>query len=207
MDVMSAAIVYGVSFGRTVWGLLTRPYETYRRIAGHGKLGELIFVVALLVIYFALASAVKVTAFRPFLLTRQFIVLLMGAVSSISISVGSLWVAGRLFGGKPKLEVVLLAWAYTLIPTVSWFMTTSILYVLLPPPRTTSALGILFSLLFLVFSATLLWWKVTLAYLTLRFGLKFDFAKSVGVALFCAPILFGWSYLLYKAGIFKVPFL
>lgn len=207
MDLLSTLVVDGVAFGRTVIGLMSRPYETYRRIVAHGRVGEIWYLGALLAIYFALASVVKVAAFRPFLFTRQFVLLGVGVASGVAISVVCMWIAGKLLGAKPQLSTLLLAWSYTLIPTVSWFFVTSLLYVLLPPPRTTSAAGIVFSLLFLVFSATLLWWKVTLSYLVLRFCFKFDLGKSIMVALLCAPVLALWSVAMYGAGIFKVPFL
>lgn len=207
MDTLSALIMYAIAFGRTTVGIMTRPYETYRRIVSHGKRGELIFVAALLGVYFALASVVRVAAFRPFLLTQEFMALFAGAISGALVSTLGIMAAGRLLRVAVSFDRVLIAWSYTLIPTAVWFLSTSFLYVLLPPPRTTSALGILFSLLFLAFSATLLWWKVTLSYLTLRFALKLDLGKSIVVAVLCAPILATWAIIMYKTGIFKVPFL
>jgi len=207
MDILSALIVDAVAFGRTVIGIMTRPYETYRRISSKGKPGELLYIFVVLGVYFALASLVKVAAFRPFLLTQQFVVLFAGALSGAVVSTGSIFIAGRLFGVRVAVIPLLVAWSYTLIPTVVWFFATSLLYVLLPPPRTTSVPGILFSLLFLAFSATLLGWKVTLSYLTLRFSLRLNFGKSMLVAVVCAPVVAAWAYVMYKTGIFKVPFL
>ncbi len=207
MDTFSGLIIDGVTFGRTCIGLAVRPYETYRRIIHHGKNGELVYVALLLGVYFAIASVVKVAEFRPFLLTQQFLVLVLGAVSGALVATVSLAVAGRAFGARIKIDSLLLGWSYTLIPTVSWFLATSVLYVLIPPPRTTSILGVTFSLLFIVFSATLLWWKVTLSYLTMRFGLKLDLGKSAMVALLCAPGMALWAWGMYSMGVFKVPFL
>lgn len=207
MDLIGTLVVSAVAFGRTVLGLVTRPYETYRRIIKHGKIGELVFIAAAMAFYFSLASLVKVASFRPFLLTQQFVLLFFAAISGVFISVGCIYVASRLLRVRTALATVLIAWSYTLIPTILWFFTTSLLYVILPPPRTTSALGVTFSLLFLIFSATLLWWKVTLCYLTLRFSLKLNLAKSVLVALLCAPVLAWWAVGMYRWGVFKVPFL
>lgn len=207
MDILGSVVVNGVSFGRTCIGLVTKPYETYRRIVHHGKSGELGFIALLLGLYFAIASMVKVAAFRPFLLTQQFVVLVCGALSGALVATLSLAVAGRVFGARANLTALLLSWAYTLIPTVCWFFVTSFLYLLLPPPRTTSVLGVTFSLLFLVFSATLLWWKVTVSYLTIRFGLKLDLGKSIVVAALCAPGVALWAWTMYSIGVFKVPFL
>ncbi len=207
MDTLSVLIVDAVAFGRHVLGIMTRPYETYRHIVKYGKPGELVYVAALLMVYFALASIVKVAAFRPFLLTQQFVVLCLGALSGAVLSAGALFFSGRLFGARSSFMALFVAWSYTLLPTVAWFFATSLLYVILPPPRTTSVLGVLFSLLFLVFSAMLLWWKVTLSYLTIRFSLRLNLWQSAAVALVCAPVIAFWAFLMYASGIFRVPFL
>ncbi len=54
------------AFIKNVIGLVTRPYETCRRIVDRGRMGELVYVAILLSVYFAFASVVKVAAFRPF---------------------------------------------------------------------------------------------------------------------------------------------
>ena len=207
MDTVSMLIVDGVAFGRTLIGLVTRPYETYRRIALHGRPGELVFVALLLVLYFALASVVKVAAFRPFLLTHQFVELAVGVTSGALLSALCLYICARILSVPVNMVSLIISWGYTLIPTVVWFFSTSLLHVILPPPRTASLPGVVFSLLFIVFSITLLWWKIMLSYLTIRFCLKLNFVKSLVVALACAPVLTVWSIIMYKAGIFKVPFL
>ncbi len=207
MGLLESFIVYGVRFGRRTVGLVMRPYETYRRIAEDGSPAELGFVAMLLVWYFVIASVVRVSAFRPFLLTKQFMALSLGAASGAMLAVLLIAGIGRLMRSSARTRVVAVAWGYTLIPTVLWFLSTSVLYVILPPPRTTSAAGILFSLLFLVFSATLLWWKITLAYLTLRFTLRFDLGKSLILAAISFPFVTAWSVAMYKLGIFKVPFI
>lgn len=207
MDVASALIVDGVAFGRTLIGLMTRPYETYRRIVLHGRSGELIFVALMLSCYFVLASIVKVAAFRPYLLTHQFVLLALGVASGVLLSVLCLYAVAYVLSAPVKLKPLIIAWGYTLVPTVMWFFSTSMLHVLLPPPRTASFPGIVFSIVFIVFSITLLWWKITLSYLTIRFCLKLNFVKSLLIALACAPVLTGWSVVMYKIGVFKVPFL
>lgn len=207
MEWTSTLIISGIAFFRSASGLITRPYETYRRITRDSKPSALIFVGLLLVLYFAIASALKVASFRPFLLTERFVTLYIGAVSGVLVSVGMLRFAGWILGSITPTRTLLVGWVYTLLPTALWFAVTSVLSVLFPPPRTASVPGMLFSLLFIVFSITLLWWKITLAYLVLRFGLKFDLKRNIVVALICAPVLAAWSVLMYKWGIFKVPFL
>ncbi len=196
-----------ISFGRNAVGVVTRPYETYRTIVERAKCWELLCVAGLIAGYFTLASLVKVAAFHPFLLTREFMVLLGAAVVSYGVVVGLLWIVGRLVGGKGTLAGLACGWGYTLLPTVIWFFTTSALFLLLPPPRTTSVAGIVFSGLFLVFSVTLLFWKLMLGYLTLRFGLKLDLARILVVAGIVVPVLGIYSVGMYRLGIFRVPFL
>lgn len=200
-------LVAAVTFGRNLIGIVTRPYETYRRIVDHGSLWELLYIGALLTLYLAIASLVKTAAFRPFLLTKQFVVLATTTGMSYLILVGVLWVAASFVGRRGTLVRFALAWAYTLIPTLLWFLSTSLLYIVLPPPRTTSFPGVLFSLVFLVFSATLFFWKFMLAYLALRFGMKLDLAKILIVSGICLPLVGLYSVVMYRMGIFKVPFL
>lgn len=180
-------LVAAVSFCRNTLGLVVRPYETYRRIVERGSHWELVFI----------AIVVAVSAFR----------LLAAAAATYALVVGLLWVVGRWVGGRGALGGVALAWGYTILPTVTWFLATSALYVLLPPPRTSSIAGVAFSILFLVFSATLFFWKLTLGYLTIRFGLKLDFARILVVVGIVGPIVGAWSWGVYRLGIFKVPFL
>lgn len=180
-------VAAGISFGRNTIGLVTRPYETYRRIIDRGSAWELVFIAIL----------VTVSAFR----------LLVAALATYALVVALVWVVGQRVGGRGTFGGVARGWGYTLLPTVCWFFMTSLLYILLPPPRTTSIAGVTFSILFLVFSATLFFWKLTLGYLTLRFGLKLDLARILVVVAIVGPIVGVWSRGMYRLGIFKVPFL
>ncbi len=207
MDSVTSLLVGGISFGKTVLGMITRPYETYRQIVDRGSFWELPFIGSLLAFYFALAAIVKTASFRPFLLTKQFAILGLGAGMGFVLTVVVLWIISRLVGGKGKIGKLALSWAYTLVPTTLWFLTTSLLYIILPPPRTTSFLGVLFSIVFLVFSAALFYWKFTLAYLSVRFAMRLDLARILVVWAVTVPILGIYSYFLYRWGVFKVPFL
>lgn len=207
MDVLTAFIVSSVGFGRTTIGLILRPYETYRKIANYSRWGELLIISALVGVYFALASVVKVAAFRPFLLTRQFFILWLAAMGSYAVIVLALWFASAMLKVRIEMRALMISWGYTLLPTIVWFLVTSILYVILPPPRTTSFLGISFSVLFIVFSVTLLWWKIMLSYLTVRFVLKVDLQRSIAACAIVLPVAAAYSVLMYYWGIFKVPFI
>ncbi|MEK7587509.1 MAG: YIP1 family protein [Patescibacteria group bacterium] len=207
MDIAGSLLTGGIAFVQNIVGIVFRPYETYRRLVARRSLWELVYLGAFLAGYFALASVVKTSAFRPFLLTRQFVVLAAGAGATYLGAVGMIWVIGKKLGGKGTLAGVMVGWGYTLVPTLVWFFATSLLYVVLPPPRTTSAAGIVFSIVYLIFSATLFWWKLILAYLTLRFGLRLDLQRIAIVALAAVPVVAVYSVGMYWLGIFRVPFL
>lgn len=200
-------LVSAVAFGRNCIGLVTRPYETMRRIVDKGRLSELLFVALLLALYFATASLVKTASFRPFLLTKRFV--LLGASAGLSYGVVILLLLGasRLLRMTVRQKGLALSWGYTLIPTVLWFFATSLLYVIIPPPRTESVWGILFSVLYLVFSITLLWWKIVLGYLAIRFSMRLTLEKILLVSLFVAPAIVLYSIMMYRLGIFRIPFL
>lgn len=203
----SYLIVALSAFVKNAIGLVTRPYETCRRIVDQGRYGELLYVGILLIFYFTLASLVKVAAFRPFLLTREFMVLALATGTTYALVISLFWTAGKLVGAGGKFKGIAVLWGYSLLSTLAWFFVTSLLYVILPPPRTTSIPGILFSILFLVFSATLFFWKATIAYLTLRFGLRLSLGKILIVFGITIPIIAFYSLGMYRLGIFKVPFL
>jgi len=205
---MAEALILSVySFMRSCIGIITHPYETYRRINGKGTLLELVPMAALLSLYFATNAMVKAPAFRPFVLTRHFIKTSVSVVVTALFISLLLWGVGRLLGGKGEYKRFFLGWAYTLIPTLAWFLFTSLLYVFIPPPRTTLPTGVALSVVFLTVSAVLFFWKLILAYLSLRFGLKLDLIRIFGILLISAPVIGLYSVGMYRLGIFRVPFL
>jgi hypothetical protein len=172
-----------------------------------GSLCELIPLAFLLACYFALSSLVKTAAFRPYVLTKQFILIALAVLVTYIIVVLLLWGIGKLFGGKGTLRSLALAWGYTLVPTFCWFFITSILYVVFPPPRSGSPLGILFSALYLSFSIVLFFWKSMLTYLTLRFSMRLDLWRIIMVFGIVGTGMVFYSIGMYRLGIFRIPFI
>lgn len=197
----------GLAWIHATVGIILKPYETYRRIVDRGTAGEVFFIGVFLSLYFAFASLVKTSSLHPLLLTGKFVWLSMTAVAAYAVSVCSLWLLGRLVHGRGSFRGFAVAWAYTLIPTVVWFWATSLLYVFIPPPRTASTLGIAFSIIYLVFSTMLLLWKCTLAYLSLRFGLRLNFQKILVVVMLALPLAGLYGGIMYYLRVFRIPFL
>jgi hypothetical protein len=195
------------SFVKHVGGTILTPYATYRRLIEKGRRSETLFLGFCCVIYFSVSSLVKTQAFRPLLLTEAFIELALGAFVGYLFVVGLLYGLGRLAGGIGAWGKVALAWSYSLIPTLIWFLATSLLYLFLPPPRTQAPLGVLFSLIYLLFSAVLFFWKAELYYLTLRFGMRLTLKQILYVTGVFVPVLCMYSVVMYQLGIFRVPFI
>ena len=205
---MTGSLLIGsISFFRSCIGLATKPYETYRRIVHHGSLWELVPLGVLLSCYFAIASLVKTAAFIPFVLTKQFLLIALSVLVTYGVTTSLLFIVGKCFGGRGSIRIVALAWGYTLLPTLLWFLGTSVLYVLFPPPRTGSPLGIVFSVLFLLFSSVLFFWKTILTYLTLRFGMKLDLWRIIAVFGIVGGSMVFYSIGMYRLGIWKIPFI
>ena len=197
---MIDALLLGVvSFGRHAIGVVVRPYETYRHIAAKGTGGELASLGMLFILYVAAISLIMPS--------RQFVTFFPSALGGYLLSLAVFWLVGTLVGGSGRFLSVALGWGYTLLPTLVWFSVTSILYVVLPPPRTQHPAGIVFSIVYLAFSTMLFAWKLTLGYLTLRFGLKLDLPRIAVVGVVAIAAWSVYSIVMYRLGVFRIPFL
>lgn len=207
MTLVNRLLVGFLNSVRSQVGIVNRPYETYRKIIARSDPWETVFIWFVLAGYFAVSSLVKTAAFRPFLLTRRFIILGGASLVTYILVVVILYLLALFFKGTGRLKSVAIGWAYTLIPTVIWFLATSILYIILPPPRTTSLAGTVYSVIYLIFSSVLFFWKAMLSYLTLRFSMRLDLTRAVGVFSIFIILTVIYSFFMYKIGIFRVPFI
>lgn len=190
-------------FLKLCWGCLNKPYETYRKLSLYSFSHQLIFILFIMVLYFLAASTIKegladgklnivVASFKATLVT----------LFTFLVTATTLYLLGKLFTGKGSFFTFLTLWSFTLLPTLAWFLVTAAFYVLLPPPRTTSISGQVFSAFFIAFSIGCLIWKLILYYLTLRFSLRLGTIKITAVSLIVGPLLVIYALLFYK-----VPFI
>jgi hypothetical protein len=208
MEKVVGELILGIIlFFRHTAGIILAPYATYRRIVEVGRMSEIVALWLITGVYFAFSSLIRTQTLHPFLLTREFILLTAGAGAGYALFVLLIYSVGKMMKAKTTIESVALAWGYTLVPTLLWFWATTVLYVILPPPRTESFLGEFFSILFLLFSALLFFWKIELAYLTLRFSLRLDLTRIIALAFVLIPIAVIYSYALYTLSVFRIPFL
>lgn len=194
-------------FIRNAFGCLNSPYTTYRNLSQKENPLQTIFIFLMVVFYFIFASLLRVGLRNPYLLTVKFNILLLGALVGFFTMVLVLYYLGRLVGGSGKLNTIFTLWSYTLLPTLLWFLATSLLYVFLPPPRTFSTLGKLYSVVYIIFSLSIFFWKMILYYLTLRFGHKLGFGKISLVSMVVFFLVGVYSVVMYQGRVFRIPFI
>lgn len=193
---------------KNAYGCLNSPYTTLRKLAYERETAfHVVYLWLLALGYFAFASYVRIGTDSPFLLTFKFNLLISAGAAGFLSMVVLLYFLGKLVGGSGDMKTVMILWSYTLLPTVFWFLITSFMYILFPPPRTLSVAGKLFSVVFVAFSIAMLIWKIILYYLTLRFGMKLDLFRIGIISTVVIFFITIYSILMYKFGIFRVPFI
>lgn len=205
MSLLSLFVKLLTDMVRNVWGSINKPYATYRMLPTQDPY-QLLILFSIIGAYFFFVSPVKLRTFHPFLLTVNATRLFTVTVATFILVCFFLLGAGKVLKREVNLRAVLLTWSYSLVPTLLWFLATSLFFVILPPPRQETLPGRVVSLLFISFSLSLFFWKGLLYYLTLRFALKLDLVRIVGVSLVFFPLLALYSLLMYHLGIFRVPF-
>lgn len=195
-------------FGRNTIGCINKPYVTYRRLAdGKTPAGQTAWIFLAIIGYFGFASLIRTGVKNPFVLTFKFNSLVVAAVIGFAGMIFLIHNIGGLISKHSRIETIFILWSYTLLPTLVWFLATSVLYILFPPPRTMTFPGKLYSLVYLVFSFTIFSWKLILYYLTLRFGLRIDLWKISMMTVLITPFVVAYAIVMYKTGIFRIPFL
>lgn len=197
-----------IFFGRNTIGCFNSPYLTFRKLSSDKTdLHQTFFIPILVIFYFIFVTSIRSSLQNPFLLTLKFNFLIFSALLGFGGLISLFYISGKLVGGEGSLRQIYVLWIYSIIPTLVWFFTTSILYLIAPPPRTVSIWGKLYSVVFIAFSISVLMWKIILYYLTLRFSLKLDLWRIVLVSALVIPLVLIYSLLMYRWGIFRIPFL
>lgn len=197
-----------ILFLQHTWGTVQHPYGTYRKLAAGNFPLQTMFLFLLCLAYFGWTTLIHVgLRGHPLIISFNFFKVTAVSAATFVLVLGVIRVIGGMVGGKGSLKTLFLPWSYSLLPTLIWFFATSLLWLLFPPPRTLALSGKALSFAFLVFSWFLFFWKGVLYYLTLRFGMKLDLIKIILVSAIIFPLGFLYSLLMYKLGIFRVPFL
>ncbi len=193
---------------KNILGTFTHPYLTWKHISREKYVlpSLLMLIIALLV--FSLRAPLKEglpdSAYTA--IATIFINLATSITGFLLISL-TIYILARKFQSPTSFLSLASTWIYTYIPTIIWFLATQSTYLLLPPPRSTSPLGILFTVLYLAFSISLLTWKILLLWLT--FQITAQLKPSSAIISTSITILFVtlYSYFLFRTHLWGIPFL
>ncbi len=181
--------------------LIVTPYKTMRRIAvSETDTLQLLVIAALAGVYFLFSYQVKEFPGTPLVSFGVFLV-------NISVTIAFLYGFSRAIEKTAGLRSYIFTVAYTMFPTLTWFFANSIFFVLLPPPRTLSIPGKVFSIFFIAFSLSLLAWKLILFYLAIRFSSGMRFTRILYIILLYLCLVIPYSILLYHLRISRIPFI
>jgi len=171
--------------------LILTPYRTMRKISLETDKLQIFWIAFFLVTYFLTVGLVKILTFIVLFVSTILFMLAVG----ISLK------------KKIKISSMLFTFSYGLLPTTIWFYMSLVLLYLLPPPRTQSLQGKVFSVLYVSFSLSLLLWKIILSYLAIRFSLKLGFYSTMIALIFYIGFIAILSYFGLTLGLSKVPFI
>jgi len=206
MDFKKTLIDFLISFliicNRLI-GLVLDPYKTMRKISLEKDYWQLSIIIGIIFIYFKFIYYLREKIYPATLVYSLFIF-------NFLLTVAFFYFLSKIFS-KNKKEINLLSFiftfVYSLFPTLIWFLSTSILYIFLPPPRTFSLMGKGFSIFFIAYSLSLLIWKFILVYLAVRFSSKQNFFKIILMIFLYLIWFIPYSILLYQLKFFRIPFI
>lgn len=197
----------GISFFASLLIVLRRlillvflPYKTIRKISLDKDSLQTIIILFSILIYFIISSKLRTLYYSPFIIYLVFII-------NFFITTAFFHFGAKIIKSKSDWLSFVLTFSYSLFPTLIWFITSSGLYYVLPPPRTLSILGKSFSILFIAFSISLLCWKIILMYLSIRFSGRLNFYRTVYLMILYLCWFIPYSVLLYNLKLFRVPFI
>lgn len=184
---------------RNFFLLILSPYKTMRKVSNENDPYQLAIIFFLVFIYFK---------FIYFLRSDPYPASLIFLVFSINffLTTSFFYLLGK---NEKKIffRSFVYTFAYSLFPTLVWFISNSILYILVPPPRTFSLLGKGFSIFFIAYSISLLAWKLILFFLSIRFSTKANFYKIIYWMILFFAWFIPYSVFLYYFKIFRIPFI
>jgi len=183
--------------------LIISPYKTMRKISYEKDYYQPIIIISLVFIYFKFIYYLRDKIYPATLIYFLFII-------NVLLTVIFFYLLSKLFSNNKKeitFSSFVFTFSYSLFPTLIWFLSTSLLYIFLPPPRTLSLLGKTFSIFFIAFSLSLLIWKLILGYLAVRFSSKQNFLRIFYMMILYLTWFLPYSVFLYYFHFFRIPFI
>lgn len=178
-----------------------------RSIVEVGDILQITIIFFLVYLYFIAANVIRKRTLHPFIISSSSIISFGFFIMTFFLVTIYFFILGRKFKRNLKYSALLYTFSYSLLPTIFWFLITSIFYLVLPPPRSLTFPGKLFSIFFIFYSTIIFFWKIILFYLSLRFSLKINFYKIFFITVFFLIWFLPYSYLMYQFRIFRIPFI
>lgn len=192
---MANILAEGIVSVRICINLILSPYQTMRELSVHHSKGRAA-IIFWTIVYFILVEVVRgggsygfIICIVDFFLTTTFFAFLPGKDTV-----------------KVRYSLYLRTWVHTLYPTLFWFYSNLILYLVLPPPRTFSLYGIGFSVFYIAYSLSLLLWKIMLVYLSIRFSSRIQLYRIMYYFLLYLVVFCPLWIVLYYLGFSRIPF-
>ena len=195
-DLLSSLILVVKNF----FLLIIFPYRTMRRLSRESDYGQVFILFLIIFLYFKFAYFLRD---KPYPASLTFLIFIL----HFSLTVAFFYGLSRVSDNKIKLFSFVFTLSYSFIPTLIWFASSSILYIIVPPPRSLSVLGKGFSIFFIAYSVSLLSWKMILMYLALRFSARSGFYRIIYMLVLFLLWFIPYSVLLYHLKLFRIPFI
>lgn len=180
--------------------LIFSPYKTMRKISKDKDYSQVFIIFILVFLYFKFIYYLRS---NPYPATIIFLIFIFNFL----VTTLFFYILGKFSDQNIELSSFIFTFAYSLLPTIIWFVVSSILYLILPPPRTFSPQGLGFSIFYIAFSISLLAWKIILWYLSLRFSTRLGFYRITYMLFLFLLWVLPYSLLLYHFKIFRIPFI
>lgn len=171
-----------------------------RKISLNKDYGQIFIIFLTIFLYFKFAYFLRN---KPYPATLTFLVFILHFLLTITF----FYVLNRASNNTIQFSSFVFTLSYCLIPTLIWFASSSVLYIIVPPPRSFSILGGGFSIFFISYSVSLLFWKVILMYLALRFSTRLGFYRIIYMMILFVIWFIPYSIFLYNLKIFRIPFI
>lgn len=173
-----------------------------RTIYFDGTYKETYFIFMMIFIFFNLSNYVKNETSNPVLLLAIVLVQLIMTIIFFGIFSKILNLNKKFYFKK-----YFTLFSYSLIPTIVFFYVNTLLYGILPPPRSNTVLAEIFSIMFISFATSIFFWKIIILYLAVRYSTALKFFTILYTILIYISIVLPYSILLLKLNLFRIPFL
>lgn len=201
------AILY--LLGRNCWGTLAHPYLTFKRVSRNPQIAPSIVLLVIISLYFIIrAPLVQGLSQGLFQWGLQSLIGILITITSYLLITTLIYLLCRQFSGETiKYRSIFTTWIYSYLPTVIWFAATVFTFITIPPPRQNTLLGITFSVLYTIFSLSLLGWKLLLLWLVFRIPGNLTNKRTFLAMCILIPLLILYSYFLLRLGLWRIPFI